>query len=133
MNKKGFTLVELLVVLVIIGIIIGLILPSTLRAIAEANAKESASNIRAINTAIQLCYTSTRNWGNCDDVDGLVTDEYLDLAPVDPFGKDYTITDGAGGSKEVDWTVHFNVWPPQGYADHKECKTGCNSGGDSSG
>ena len=121
--KKGFTLVELLVVLVIIGIIIGLILPNTLRAISEANAKESASNIRAINTAIQLCYTSERNWNNCDSVDKLFDSKYLETKPIDPFTniENYQIIDSMSGSggKEVDWKVHFTTWPPKGFKDHK--------------
>lgn len=84
-KKQGFTLVELLVVLVIIGIIIGLILPNTLRAIAEANAREDASNIRTINTAIQLCYATERDWAACDDTAKLLAGEYLDVVPVIPF------------------------------------------------
>ena len=117
--KKGFTLVELLVVLVIIGIIIGLILPNTLRAIAEANAKESASNIRAIETSIQLCYTSTRDWNVCNTVEQLVQGHYLDLPPVDPFGGQYNIAQNPNGAGfQVKRAEHFNRWPPRGYVDH---------------
>ena len=55
--KKGFTLVELLVVLVVIGVIIALILPNAMKAIARAQDRECASNIRTIETAMELCYS----------------------------------------------------------------------------
>lgn len=85
---KGFTLVELLVVLVIIGILVALILPNALRAISQANVKECASNVRAINTAIQMFYTANRPlW----PVTGAIPANLLPffqggVAPVCPFG-----------------------------------------------
>ena len=37
MNKRGFTLTEILIVLVVAGILLALILPNTLKAIERAN------------------------------------------------------------------------------------------------
>lgn len=116
--KKGFTLVELLVVLVVIGVIVGLILPNTLRAIEEANERECTSNLRAINTAIQLCFTTDRDATNCDTIAELNggTGQFLDTAPVCPFGINYNINPAAdaGTPGDVDTTQHFNQWPPRG-------------------
>ena len=117
--KKGFTLIELLIVLVIIGIIIGLILPNTLRAIQEANERECASNIRAINTSIQLCYTSTRDWAQCDTIAELIAvppsgQPYLDQSPVCPFAVAYSIIGDNQKGFGVDTTAHFANWPPRG-------------------
>ncbi len=118
--KKGFTLVELLVVLVVIGVIVGLILPNTLRAIEEANERECASSIRAQNTSIQLCFTTTRDATICDTIGELAN--YLDTAPTCPFGVAYTFGNGAvtgaavnsGLPVQVITGVHFATWPPRG-------------------
>ncbi len=118
--KKGFTLVELLVVLVVIGVIVGLILPNTLRAIEEANERECTSSIRAINTAIQLCYTTTRDATDCAAIADLESDGFIDDEPTCPFGVDYTL-DGGGSEDEVarvETDDHFATWPPRGI-DHE--------------
>ena len=112
--RQGFTLVELLVVLVIIGVLIGLILPNALTAIKQANTKECASNLRSIDTAIQLCYTETKDWSKCDTIDELVTGKFIDSAPTCAFGKPYTIATDTNGAKSSAKAAHFAVWPPQG-------------------
>ncbi len=115
--KKGFTLIELLVVLIIIGVLIGLILPNTLKAIKQANNKECASNLRSIDTALQLCYTEKRDWSQCGDVAALVTGRYLDVAPVCPFGVAYAVSTVDTG-RVSEKLAHFDPWPPRGN-DHK--------------
>lgn len=90
---KGFTLVELLVVLVIIGILVALILPNALRAINQANVRECASNVRAINTAIQMFYTTNRAWPAVGAIPANLLPFFQGgVAPVCPFGVAYVLT-----------------------------------------
>ena len=116
LKGRGFTLVELLVVIVIIGILVAIILPNTFQAINQANIKECASNIRSIDTAIQMYYTENRAWPSAlTDLAPYFPDEDGDGTgdmPVCPFGVAYTLTtDAASGAAKADKSTHFSTWP----------------------
>ncbi len=57
MNKKGFTLVEVLTVVVIISVLVSLALPQYTRAIERSRAAEAMSAIKAINDSIYIYFT----------------------------------------------------------------------------
>ena len=63
MNKKGFTLVEILTTVLIIGILSSIALPMYMRAIERSRATEAMSAIKAINDAI-YAYASEKE-GAC--------------------------------------------------------------------
>ena len=58
-RQKGFTLIELLVVIAIIGILAGIVLVSLGGARASARDARRTSDIRAIHTAMELCYSDS--------------------------------------------------------------------------
>ena len=68
-NKKGFTLVEIIVVLVIIGILMALAVPAVMKYINEAADTKVQSQVRAGYVAAQsyacLLYTSIRTEMSC--------------------------------------------------------------------
>lgn len=117
--KKGFSLVELLVVLVVIGVILAIVLPNTLKAIEQANIRDTAATLKSIDTAINVCYSEKRDWSQCNTLSlltapGANNNPYLDTLPnnnVDPFGVAYSIEAGPSGSFRSNKTAHFPNWP----------------------
>ncbi len=56
MNKKGFTLVEMLVVIAIIAILVAILIPTVLGATRKAKAATDAANLRSALAEFQINY-----------------------------------------------------------------------------
>ncbi|MGE0268215.1 MAG: competence type IV pilus major pilin ComGC [Candidatus Omnitrophota bacterium] len=98
LNKKGFTLTEILIVLVVAGILLALILPNVLKAIERGNVTAHESNLNTIQVAMFMCFTEKRVWDQCNDIDQLVTDNFLEAVPAHPFSGTYTIEADPNGT-----------------------------------
>jgi prepilin-type N-terminal cleavage/methylation domain-containing protein len=93
MNRKGFTLTEILIVLVVAGILLALILPNTLKAIDQGNIRADESNVKTLQTAVFMCYTATKDWSVCNEQTELVAGNYIEKTVTSPYaGEDYAFT-----------------------------------------
>ena len=70
MNKKGFTLIEMLVVIAIIAVLVSIIIPTVSSATEKAGGATNAANLRAVYAEIQ---TDKLSIGNGSDDKGYVT------------------------------------------------------------
>lgn len=101
LNKKGFSLVELMIVVVIMGILIAVAIPLYGAITTNAKNKTCASNIDTIENAAVIYYTNTGS--PADSIDDL--DFEGDAAPVCPWGEEMN-KESAGSYTGYD--VDFN-------------------------
>jgi prepilin-type N-terminal cleavage/methylation domain-containing protein len=67
MNRKGFTLIELVMVIVIIGILAAVAIPKFISLKTEAERAVCQSNVGAIRTALSNFYAKCNINGSCPD------------------------------------------------------------------
>jgi len=89
-NRKGFTLVELMVVVVIIGVLASIAVPVYNNATQRAERSAVEANLRTIDGAI-MQYQAI-NGTNPSDINALVTGGFLQAVPQGPGTATYTIT-----------------------------------------
>ena len=94
-NKKGFTLVELLVVLVILVLIMSIAIPSVTSSMERSKSKQKNSKIQLMESAAEIYADRHKNTISSDGIvttkdlicDGLLTKEQA----KDPMNEKYTI------------------------------------------
>jgi len=117
MNKKGFTLIELLVVIAIIGLLSTLAVVALGSARVKARDSKRLSDVKQVQTALELYYTDQAKYPTeataiilgtdvtCLDATGFLasgcTDPYMGLVPKDPGDTTYTYVSADG----TDYTI----------------------------
>ncbi len=99
MNKKGFSLVELMIVVVIMGILIAVAIPLYGAITKNANNKTCATNIETIKTTAANYYASYDQ--EKIDLNGLKAMMDDGAIPVCPLGGAYGISINAKGGAYV--------------------------------
>ena len=63
-NRKGFTLIELMIVVAIIGILAAIAIPNFLKFQAKSKPSEAKTNLKAVYTAQSAFYSENNYYGN---------------------------------------------------------------------
>ena len=98
-KRKGFTLVELLIVIVVIGILSAMMMMSSTEAVTSAKASNIISNMRNLKTAALAYYVD--NLSSFDEVVGTAIDKekvfgYLNGEKEVPEFNNYNISNDGG-------------------------------------
>jgi general secretion pathway protein G len=78
--KRGFTMVELLVVIIIIAVLVAIALPKYFAAIYTARVRSCQANMKIINTACQAYFAQNKEWPT--DVANMLDPSVPDAIPV---------------------------------------------------
>lgn len=84
MKRKGFTLIELMIVIAIIGILAAIAIPNFKKARESARQKSCYANIRVILGAVEMYNMDSSQMMDNLDINGLVTQGYLKSEPAKP-------------------------------------------------
>lgn len=89
-QRKGFTLVELLVVVLILGALAAIAVPRILGGATNAKINACKTNVDLLNSQIELYYANKDGWpGSLPIVTG-DANYFPDGAPACPFGTAYS-------------------------------------------
>lgn len=87
-SRKGFTLIEIMIVVLIIGILLAIAIPNFMKARETSRTKACIANLKEIDTAKEQLAMDTHlsNGGACDMTDLVGADAYIKNTPICPSG-----------------------------------------------
>jgi len=88
MTKKGYTLIELMIVVAIAGILVSLAIPNFQQSAMKAKETALKQNLFTMRTVLDQYYADRGDYP--DSLDSLVEAQYLRSIPIDPFTKSST-------------------------------------------
>ena len=110
-TRKGFTLVEMMIVVLIIGILISIALPNFMRARENARTRACAANMKQIQAAIETWALETKAAANTPTSSfptpaQLVAEGYLKTLPRCPSNGDYSYIGTNLNNYDVSCSIH---------------------------
>ena len=101
-KSRGFTLIEVMVVVVILGILAAIIVPKVMDRPDTARLVKAQSDIRAIESALNLYKLDNFNYPSTDEGLEALVPKYIDRLANDPWGNPYLyLNPGLHGDMDV--------------------------------
>src|ERR1700722_7842661 len=126
-RERGFTLIEIMVVVVILSVLGALVVPQIIDKVDVAKVKRAQSDIRAIQTALDLYRLDNFKYPTTEQglqalvkqpADPTITNYpphgYLPSVPKDPWGNPYIYTSPGADGREYDITSYGRDGKPGG-------------------
>ncbi len=112
LNKKGFTLIELMLVVIILGILVAMVVPRLVGRGEQARRQAAQADIRS-NIALALDLYELDNGSYPEKLEDLLKNPgeskapnwngpYLKRKPIDPWGREYNYKSPGQYSKDYD-------------------------------
>ena len=113
-NKKGFTLLEIIIVIIIIGVLASLALPRFFATVEFSRSTEALTAFTALRQSMERCYLSAGgNYQNCNNPNaldlenpGLSPGAHFTYTITSPVVRSYTLQatrNGLDGGTTTDW------------------------------
>jgi len=126
-RHSGFTLIEIMVVVVILAVLGALVVPKVLENVDKARVSRAQSDIRAIETALDLYRLDNFKYPTTEQglqalvtqpVDPTITNYrsggYLPTLPKDPWGNPYQYVSPGADGRDYDITSYGRDGKPGG-------------------
>jgi type II secretion system protein G len=113
-KQQGFTLIELLVVIAIIGILSTLAVVSLNNARAKARDAKIVSDVKNMQTALELYYNDSATYPASSTMAGGGTlvygsTTYMDKIPTKPLGGDYQYSVGTTSTGAPTYVIKYTL------------------------
>ena len=109
MNRKGFTLVEVLIVVIIIGILAAIGVPQFANSIEKAKGGEARAGLGHIQTGEKVYFAENEKYtNNTADLDISLSQRYWTFTIQTPTDTTYTATATRAGGTRAGQTISMN-------------------------
>ena len=105
MNKKGFTIVELVIVIAVIAILAGVLIPTFGGIIERANESAEMQKVAAAYKEAYALAMADDGKINTEDYNAKINAEDAAFNCIEAGGYKFTITMNAAGTEVTDWAV----------------------------
>lgn len=123
--RRGFTLIEIMVVVLIIGLLVTLVGPNVMRALSGGQQTKIKTDIQTLGSAIQIYKMEKHKYP--DSLEELATPDESgnsfiqgNRVPKDPWGVEYFYNPPRGGSNEYEIGTYGRDGAPGGEGEDRD-------------